>query len=147
MRAARGSPAGTDQPCSAAKFAQFDPQRVARYDARRVARLLENEGIVRNRLKIESAVRNARAFLEVQKECGSFDTYAWQFVGGRQKVNRWKTMRQVPATSRESDEFSKDLKRRGFSFVGSTVLYAHMQAVGMVNDHLLDCFRYKEVLR
>ena len=128
-------------------FEGFDPERVARFTARTIEKLTHNAEIIRNRMKIESAVRNARAFLEVQKECGSFDSYAWQFVGGRQKVNRWKTMRQVPATSRESDEFSKDLKRRGFSFVGSTVLYAHMQAVGMVNDHLLDCFRYKEVLR
>jgi DNA-3-methyladenine glycosylase I len=98
-------------------------------------------------MKIEAAIRNARAFLAIQKEFGSFDAYCWQFVEGRPKTNRWKATRQIPATSAESDAFSKDLKRRGFSFVGSTVMYAHMQAVGMVNDHLVDCFRYPEIRR
>ena len=103
-------------------------------------------GIVRNRLKIAGAVRNARAFLEIQKEFGTFDAYCWRFVGGRPKVNRWTTM-GIPATTPESDAFSKDLKRRGFTFVGSTVIYAYMQAVGMVNDHLVGCFRYREIRR
>jgi DNA-3-methyladenine glycosylase I len=96
-------------------------------------------------MKIEAAVRNARAFLKIQEEFGDFDSYCWRFVGGRPKLNRWKTMRQIPATSPESDAFSKDLKRRGFSFVGPTVVYAYMQAVGIVNDHLVDCFRYREI--
>lgn len=107
--------------------------------------MLVDSGIIRNRQKIEAAVRNARAFLAVQKEFGSFDGYAWRFVGDQPKLNRSKLMKQIPATSTESDAFSKDLKHRGFSFVGSTVIYAHMQAVGMVNDHLVDCFRYREV--
>jgi DNA-3-methyladenine glycosylase I len=126
-------------------FSDFDPNKVARYTEKRVQKLLLDSGIIRNRQKIESAVRNARAFLAIQDEFGSFDAYAWRFVGGRPKVNRWKMMKQIPATSTESDAFSKDLKHRGFSFVGSTVIYAHMQAVGMVNDHLVDCFRYREV--
>jgi DNA-3-methyladenine glycosylase I len=126
-------------------FEGFDPEKVARFTARRIERLIANPEIIRNRMKIESAVRNARAFLKVQEELGSFDDYCWRFVGGQPKVNRWKTMRQIPATSPESDAFSKDLKRRGFNFVGSTVVYAHMQAVGMVNDHLVDCFRYREI--
>lgn len=126
-------------------FSGFDPDKVARYTGKRVEKLLLDPGIIRNRLKIESAVRNARAFLAVQNEFGSFDAYAWRFVGGKPKVNRRKTMKQIPATSTESDAFSKDLKHRGFSFVGSTVIYAHMQAVGMVNDHLVDCFRYLEL--
>ena len=128
-------------------FSEFDPQRVARFTKQRIDRLVANPAIIRNRLKIESAVRNARAFLAVQDELGSFDAYCWKFVNGRPRVNRWKTMREIPATSPESDAFSKDLKRRGFSFVGSTVIYAHMQAVGMVNDHLVDCFRYRAVMR
>jgi DNA-3-methyladenine glycosylase I len=126
-------------------FSGFDPNKVARFTDKRIEKLLLNPGIIRNRQKIESAVRNARAFLAVQEEFGSFDAYAWRFVGGRPKVNRWKTTKQVPATSAESDTFSKDLKHRGFGFVGSTIIYAHMQAVGMVNDHLVDCFRYREV--
>ena len=126
-------------------FSEFDPGKVARYTEKRIQKLLLDAGIIRNRLKIESAVRNARAFLAVQEEFGSFDAYSWRFVGGQSKVNRWKVMKQIPATSAESDAFSKDLKVRGFSFVGSTVIYAHMQAVGMVNDHLVDCFRYGEV--
>ena len=126
-------------------FEGFDPQRVARFSARRVEKLVLDSGIIRNRMKIEAAVRNARSFLKIQEEFGSFDSYSWRFVDGWPKLNRWKTMRQIPATSPESDAFSKDLKHRGFSFVGSTVVYAHMQAVGMVNDHLVDCFRYREI--
>jgi DNA-3-methyladenine glycosylase I len=126
-------------------FAGFDPEKVARFTAPRIEKLLTNPEIVRNRMKIEAAVRNARAFLDVQEEFGSFDSYCWLFVDGRPKRNRWKVMREIPATSPESDTFSKDLKRRGFSFVGSTIIYAHMQAVGMVNDHLMSCFRYREV--
>ena len=128
-------------------FSEFDPNKVARYTDKRVQKLLIDPGIIRNRQKIEAAVRNARAFLAVQEEFDSFDAYAWRFVGGQPKVNRWKVMKQIPATSTESDAFSKDLKQRGFSFVGSTVIYAHMQAVGMVNDHLIDCFRYREVAK
>jgi len=128
-------------------FSEFDPAKVARYTEKRIQKLTLDPGIIRNRMKIESAVRNARAFLAVQEEFGSFDAYCWQFVDGRQKLNRWNTTRQIPATSHESDTFSKDLKSRRFSFVGSTVVYAHMQAVGMVNDHLVDCFRYREVRR
>ena len=126
-------------------FAGFDPEKVARFNAREIEKLLSNPEIVRNRMKIEAAVRNARAFLKIQDELGSFDSYCWRFVDGRPKLNRWKVMRQIPATSSESDAFSKDLKHRGFSFVGSTIVYAHMQAVGMVNDHLVDCFRYREI--
>jgi DNA-3-methyladenine glycosylase I len=128
-------------------FSEFDPARVARFTEQRVQRLTLDPGIIRNRMKIQSAVRNAKAFIAVQKEFGTFDAYCWQFVGGRPKLNRWKAMRQIPATSRESDALSKDLKARGFTFVGSTVVYAHMQAVGMVNDHTVDCFRYREVQR
>jgi len=128
-------------------FNRFDPTRVARYDKKRIGNLLRDPAIIRNRLKIESAVRNAEAFLAVQKEFGSFDAYCWRFVGGRPKVNRWKAIQRIPATSSESDAFSKDLKQRGFRFVGSTIIYAHMQAVGMVNDHLVDCFRYREIKR
>ena len=126
-------------------FAEFDPQKVARFTARRIEKLVLDPAIIRNRMKIEAAVRNAGALLKVQEEFGSFDSYCWRFVDGRPKINRWKIMRQIPATSPESDAFSKDLKQRGFSFVGSTVIYAHMQAVGMVNDHLVDCFRYRKV--
>jgi DNA-3-methyladenine glycosylase I len=127
-------------------FSGFDPAKVARYSEKRIEKLTLDSGIIRNRMKIQAAVNNARAFLKVQEECGSFDKYCWQFVSGRPKVNRWKLPRQIPAASLESDTFSKDLKGRGFSFVGSTVVYAHMQAVGMVNDHLTDCFRYREIL-
>jgi len=126
-------------------FGEFDPAKVARYTEKRIEKLTLNPAIIRNRMKIESAVRNARAFLATQEEFGTFDAYCWRFVDGRPRLNRWKSMRQIPATSPESDAFSKDLKTRGFSFVGSTVIYAHMQAVGMVNDHLVDCFRYREV--
>jgi DNA-3-methyladenine glycosylase I len=126
-------------------FSGFDPSKVARYTDKRVQKLLLDPGIIRNRQKIESAVRNARAFLTIQEEFGTFDGYAWRFVGGQPKVNRRRATKQIPASSAESDAFSKDLKQRGFSFVGSTIIYAHMQAVGMVNDHLVDCFRYREV--
>lgn len=128
-------------------FSRFDPAKVARFSKSRIQKLLRDPSIIRNRLKIESAVANARAFLAIQKEFGSFNAYCWQFVGGRPRMNRWKETRQVPATSPESDTFSKDLKRRGFRFVGTTIIYAHMQAVGMVNDHLVDCFRYRELKR
>jgi DNA-3-methyladenine glycosylase I len=126
-------------------FSGFDPHKVARYTEKKIESLVADPGIVRNRLKIEAAVRNARAFLALQEEFGSFDAYCWQFVGGKPLVNRRKAIRDIPATSPESDAFSKDLKRRGFSFVGSTIIYAHMQAVGMVNDHLVECFRYRQV--
>jgi DNA-3-methyladenine glycosylase I len=121
-------------------FAEFDPKKVARFTAKKKAVLLENPGIIRNRLKIDSAVTNAQAFLAVQEEVGSFERYVWQFVGGKPKVNRWTRMSQVPATSPESDALSKDLKKRGFRFVGSTIVYAYMQATGLVNDHTTDCF-------
>jgi DNA-3-methyladenine glycosylase I len=126
-------------------FSEFDPAKVARYTTQRVEKLVADPAIIRNRLKIEAAVRNARMFLAVQDEFGSFNAYCWQFVDGRPRRNRWTTMSDIPATSPESDAFSKDLKRRGFSFVGSTIIYAHMQAVGMVNDHLVACFRHREV--
>jgi DNA-3-methyladenine glycosylase I len=126
-------------------FDHFDPVKVARFTAARIEKLLQDPGIIRNRLKIESTVRNAKAFLKVQKEFGSFDTYCWRFVDGKPKVNKLTSMQQIPATSPESDAFSKDLKQRGFNFVGSTIIYAHMQAIGMVNDHLVDCFRYREL--
>jgi len=128
-------------------FDGFDPARVARYTEARVRKLMLDPGIIRNRRKIESAVRNAKAFQAVQREFGSFDDYAWNFVGGRPRVNHWRNLRQVPATTAESDALSKDLRDRGFTFVGSTIVYAHMQAVGMVNDHLVDCFRHQEILR
>ena len=128
-------------------FAEFDPEKVARFSEARVQKLLADAGIIRNRLKIMSAVRNARAFLDVQEQLGSFDAYCWGFVDGEPRVKHRSTSRQIPATSAESDAFSKDLKRRGFSFVGSTVMYAFMQAVGMVNDHLVTCFRFREVQR
>src|SRR5689334_2784410 len=126
-------------------FEGFDPEKVARFTAARMKKLVSNPEIIRNHMKIEAAVRNARALLQVKEEFGSFDSYCWGFVNGGPQRNRWKLMRQIPATSPQSDAFSKDLKRRGFSFVGSTIIYAHMQAVGMVNDHLVDCFRYREI--
>ena len=126
-------------------FDNFDPAKVARYTAKRVEKLLANPGIIRNRLKVESSVSNAKAFLAVQKEFGSFDAYVWQFVGGKPKKNSFKAVSKLPATTAESDAFSKDLKQRGFRFVGSTICYAFMQAVGMVNDHTTSCFRYKQV--
>src|ERR1700751_2779110 len=128
-------------------FDEFEPEKVARFSARRIETLALDSAIIRNRMKIEAAVRNARAFLKIQEDFGSFDSYCWRFVDGRPRLNKWKTMRQIPATSLQSDAFSKDLKHRGFSFVGSTVVYSHMQAVGMVNDHLVDCFRYREIRR
>ena len=125
-------------------FDGFDPRRIAQYQPKKIKALLADPGIVRNKLKIGSAIGNAKAFLRVQEECGSFDRYIWQFVGGKPRVNPWK-VRQVPARTAESDAMSKDLKRRGFKFVGSTICYAFMQAVGMVNDHAPDCFRYRRV--
>lgn len=128
-------------------FSDFDPDKVARYSDKRIEELLLDASIIRNRQKIEATVRNARAFLAVQEEFGSFDSYCWRFVDGSPIQNQRKSIKDVPATSAESDAFSKDLKKRGFGFVGSTIVYAHMQAVGMVNDHLVDCFRYSEVQR
>jgi DNA-3-methyladenine glycosylase I len=126
-------------------FDKFDPQKVARYSEKQIQTLLGDAEIIRNRMKIEGAVRNARALLKVQEEFGDFDSYCWRFVGGRPKLNRWKTTREIPASSPESETFSKDLKRRGFSFVGPTVIYAYMQAIGMVNDHVVDCFRHGQI--
>jgi DNA-3-methyladenine glycosylase I len=126
-------------------FSGFDPAKVARYKKDKLDRLMNNAGIVRNRLKIESTVRNAQAFLAVQKEFGNFDRYIWQFTGGKPIENSWQTPKNVPAETPESRAMSKELKRRGFNFVGPTVCYAFMQAVGMVNDHLVSCFRYREV--
>jgi DNA-3-methyladenine glycosylase I len=126
-----------------AAFDGFDPKKIARYDRRKTARLMRDEGIVRNRLKIASAIRNARAFLAVQKEFGSFDRYIWQFVGGKPRVNAWHLGNKLPARTPESDAMSKDLKKRGFNIVGSTICYAFMQATGMVNDHVVECFCYR----
>lgn len=126
-------------------FADFDPARVARFSSVKIEKLMLDPGIVRNRLKIESTVSNARAFLDVQKEFGSFDKYIWQFVGGSPKQNSWRALKEIPASTPGSDAMSKDLKRRGFRFVGTTICYAFMQAVGMVNDHLVTCFRHKEL--
>jgi DNA-3-methyladenine glycosylase I len=128
-------------------FAEFDPEKVARFTAKRIERLLADPGIIRNRLKIAAAITNAQRFLDLQEEFGSFDEYMWQFVDGRPIQNRLASMKDLPATSKESDALSKDLKQRGFKFVGSTIIYAHMQAVGMVNDHLVTCFRHKPVAR
>jgi len=126
-------------------FDNFDPRKVAKYDGRKVETLLADAGIIRNRMKIEATIMNARAFLIVQREFGSFDRYIWQSVGGRPKRNKWRALRQLPARSAESDAMSKDLKERGFRFVGSTICYAFMQAAGMVNDHLVGCFRHRAV--
>jgi DNA-3-methyladenine glycosylase I len=126
-------------------FDRFDARKVARYDEAKIAALLTNEGIVRNRLKIRAAVQNAVAFLAIQKEFGSFDRYIWQFTGGVPLVNNWRATDQLPARTEQSDAMSKDLVKRGFKFVGSTICYAFMQATGMVNDHLVDCFRYKDL--
>jgi len=128
-----------------AAFDGFDPERIAGYDARKLRTLLNNPGIVRNRLKIAGTVKNARAFLKVQEEFGSFDAYVWQLVGGKPRVNQWRSTKRLPASTPESDAMSKDLKKRGFTFVGSTICYAFMQAVGMVNDHWVDCFRYAQL--
>jgi DNA-3-methyladenine glycosylase I len=126
-----------------AAFAGFDPEKIARYGQRKTQQLLRDEGIVRNRLKIASAIRNAKAFLAVQREFGSFDRYIWQFVGGKPRVNAWRLGKKIPARTTESDAMSKDLKKRGFNFIGSTICYAFMQATGMVNDHAVECFRYR----
>ena len=126
-------------------FEEFDPVKVARFNGRTVRKLLQNPGIIRNRLKITSAVQNAKAFLDVQKEFGSFDSYIWTFVGGKPRVNRWKKLRDIPAATPESEAMSRELIRRGFRFVGPTICYAYMQATGMVNDHLVSCFRYREL--
>ena len=126
-------------------FHHFDPRKIAGYDRRKIQSLLNDAGLIRNRLKMASAVENAKAFLKVQQEFGSFDTYVWQFAGGRPIVNSWRSPKQVPARTPESDALSKDLKKRGFSFVGTTICYAFMQAVGMVNDHLTECFRYAQL--
>lgn len=128
-------------------FADFDPEKVARFTPRRVEKLLQDPSIVRNRLKVSSAVSNARAFLAVQEEFGSFTDYLWDFVDGRPVQNRWRSQEDLPASTPLSDRISKDLKRRGFRFVGSTIVYAHLQATGLVNDHLLGCFRYRECQR
>lgn len=126
-------------------FADFNPEKVARFSEKKLEKILLDPAIVRNRLKVYAAVNNAKRFLEVQKEFGGFDKYIWQFVNNKPIVNKWKTMKQVPATTRESDALSKDLISRGFKFIGSTVMYAHMQACGLVNDHLIDCFRYNHL--
>jgi len=130
-----------------AAFDGFDPERIVRYDARKIQTLLRNPGIVRNRLKIASTVRNAKAFLAIQKEFGGFGRYIWEFVGGKPVVNSPKSLKELPARTAVSDAMSKDLKKRGFTFVGSTICYAFMQAVGMVNDHVVGCFRQRQVSR
>ncbi|MBC8007102.1 MAG: DNA-3-methyladenine glycosylase I [Prolixibacteraceae bacterium] len=127
-------------------FSQFNVRKVARYDQAEIAALLENPGIVRNRLKVEAAITNARALLDVRKEFSSFDEYIWQFIGGKPRRNSWTSHKQVPVSTTESDAMSKDLKRRGFKFVGSTIMYAYMQATGMVNDHTTNCFRWKQLM-
>jgi DNA-3-methyladenine glycosylase I len=127
-------------------FAEFDPARVAKFTPARIEKLMEDPGIVRNRLKIQSTIGNAKAFLKVQDEAGSFDAYVWRFVGGAPKVNRWPSHKHIPPRTAESDALSKDLLKRGFKFVGSTICYAFMQATGLVNDHTVDCFRYQELM-
>ena len=126
-------------------FSNFDPVKVSRYSDKKVEALMGNKGIIRNSLKITSAINNAKRFLEVQKEFESFETYIWQFVNGKPITNRFKSIQEIPATTKESDAMSKDLKKRGFTFVGPTICYANMQATGMVNDHIVGCFRYKEI--
>lgn len=126
-------------------FAGFDPGKVAQFTAKDVQKLLKDPGIIRNRLKVEAAVNNARRFLEIREEFGSFSEYIWAFVGGKPRRNKWKTIKHLPALTPEAERLSKDLKQRGFKFLGPTVIYAHMQATGMVNDHTVDCFRYKEI--
>jgi len=128
-------------------FANFHAQRVARFNSRSVEKLVNDASIIRNRQKIAAAINNAKRFLEIQAEFGSFDRYVWRFVDGSPIVNRWKTQSAVPATSAQSDALSKDLKQRGFAFVGSTIIYAHMQATGLINDHLVDCYRHAECAR
>tara|TARA_Y100000296_G_C5163912_1_gene253456 strand:- start:412 stop:981 length:570 start_codon:yes stop_codon:yes gene_type:complete len=127
-------------------FADFNVKKVSEFSQEKVKELLQDHGIIRNKLKVNAAVTNAQAFLKIQKEFGSFNKYSWEFVGRKQIVNKRESMKDIPATTKESDVFSKDLKNKGFKFVGSTIMYAHMQAVGMVNDHVMDCFRYKEVM-
>ena len=126
-------------------FAEFDPEKVARFTKAKIEGLLQNPGIIRNRLKVESTVSNAKAFLKVQDDLGSFDNYIWRFVDGEPKLNRWTTMKQIPAKTAQSDALSKDLQKRGFKFVGSTIMYSHMQACGLVNDHVVHCQRWKQV--
>lgn len=126
-------------------FAHFDPEKVACFDDKKIAELLKDEGIIRNRLKVASAVGNAQRFLDIQEQFGSFDRYVWQFVDGKPLQNRWRALKEIPAETKESKALSKDLKQRGFQFVGPVVIYAHMQATGLVNDHLIDCFRYSQV--
>jgi len=128
-------------------FDNFDYKKIAKYDQRKIDELLQNEGIIRNKLKVNGTVKNAKAFIQVQQEFGSFDKYIWQFTGGKTLINKWTDLKQIPAKSKESDAMSKDLQKRGFTFVGSTICYAFMQAAGMINDHLVSCFRYKEVLQ
>lgn len=128
-------------------FVDFDPKKVSKFTTARIEKILQDPGVVRNKLKVYAAVNNAKRFLEVQKECGSFDNYIWTFVGNKPIVNKWKSLQQIPATTKESDALSKDLIKRGFKFVGSTVIYAHMQACGLVNDHLVDCWKYNKVSR
>ncbi|UCE07150.1 MAG: DNA-3-methyladenine glycosylase I [bacterium] len=127
-------------------YDNFDPVKVANYDQSKIEQLLNNAGIIRNRKKIESSINNAKRFLEVQQEFGSFDNYIWSFVDHKPVVNSWKTLAEIPATTELSDQISKDLKKRGFSFVGSTIIYAHIQAIGLVNDHLVSCFRYRQLI-
>ncbi|MCQ3972484.1 MAG: DNA-3-methyladenine glycosylase I [Anaerolineae bacterium] len=124
-------------------FAEFDPEQVARFSETRLGELLQDPGIIRNRLKVKAAINNAQRFLEIQNEFGSFDQYIWRFVNGKPIVNTWKTLKEIPAASPESEALSQDLVKRGFKFVGSTIVYAHMQACGLVNDHLVDCWRYR----
>ena len=126
-------------------FNNFDPKKVSKFGEKKVQELLQNSGIIRNKLKVRSAINNAEKFLEIQKEFGSFSKYIWKFVGGKPIINNWKTMEEIPAKTREAEALSKDLKKRGFSFVGPTIIYAHMQATGMANDHTMDCFRYNKV--
>jgi len=127
-------------------FDNFDAEKISLYSKDKIAKLLLNEGIIRNRLKIEASVNNAKAFLKIKKEFGSFDKYIWEFINGRPKMNAWKSLKEIPAKTIESDKMSKDLVKRGFKFVGSTICYAFMQAIGMVNDHIVDCFRYDEIV-
>jgi len=127
-------------------YDNFDPAKVANYDEAKVEELLANAGIIRNRKKIESSINNAKRFLEVQQEFGSFDKYIWRFVDYKPVINSWKTLSEIPANTELSDEISKDLKKRGFSFVGSTIIYAHIQAIGLVNDHIVSCFRYRQLI-
>ena len=126
-------------------FDNFDYKKIAKYNKRKINSLLKDEGIIRNKLKIESAITNAKAFLNVRKEFGTFDKYIWSFTDGKPVINKFKTLKELPARTKLSDKISNDLKKRGFRFVGSTIVYAHMQATGMVNDHIVDCFRYKEL--